>query len=88
MHIFHRYVLYKFKDGDVRSMTSRWTSTIVKDGAQWKVASFHFGVNFMDNPVVDAIQNFITKVAIGCGLLGLLIGFLIAKCCFRKCASS
>ena len=79
---------YKFKDGDSRAMISRWTATLLNDGGQWKVASFHFGVNFMDNPVLDAVKAFMIKLGIGCILGGLLIGFLAAKLCFRKCSKN
>lgn len=79
---------YTFQDGEVRSMATRWTGTLVKEGGQWKIASFHFGVNFTENPVVDAMKSFILKAAIGSGLIGLILGFLVAKASMRKRASA
>lgn len=70
---------YKFKDGEVREMSSRWTSTVIKDGTQWKIAAIHFGVNFLENPVVDAMRSYILKIGIGCVVAGLIIGALMAS---------
>lgn len=78
---------YKFKDGDVREMSSRWTSTVIKDGAQWKIAAIHFGVNFLQNPVVGAMQSFILKVAVLCAAAGVILGAIMARKFGRRVAS-
>ncbi len=35
-------------------MPSRWTAVVVKEDGKWKIAAVHTGVNFLDNPVLDA----------------------------------
>ncbi len=41
---------YKLKSGKSTVVNSRWSACIVKEEGQWKIASAHTGVNFMDNP--------------------------------------
>jgi ketosteroid isomerase-like protein len=42
---------YLFKNGRKVVMDSRWTAVVVKEGGEWKIASAHAGVNFLDNPL-------------------------------------
>jgi hypothetical protein len=69
---------YTFADGDVRTMTSRWTATVYKDNGKWKILSLHLGVNLLDNPVVAALKSYTYKAGLGAGLGGLIVGFLVA----------
>lgn len=69
---------YTFADGDVRTMTSRWTATVYKDNGKWKILNLHIGANLLDNPVTAAVKGYATKAAIGAGVGGLVVGFLIA----------
>lgn len=76
--------VYTFKNGDVKTMKSRWTSTLVKSGDQWKIASIQFGVNFMKNPVVDGLAVSAVKLAAACVLCGLLLGYLGGRVFSKK----
>ncbi|MEW6130790.1 MAG: nuclear transport factor 2 family protein [Acidobacteriota bacterium] len=69
---------YNFSDGDTRIMKSRWTATVIKENGKWKILNLHIGANILDNPVTDAAKSYVSKVGIGAGLGGLLIGFLVA----------
>jgi hypothetical protein len=69
---------YTFSDGDVRTMTSRWTATVYKDNGKWKILNLHLGVNLLDNPVVTALKGYTYKAGLGAGAGGLIVGFLIA----------
>lgn len=69
---------YDFTDGDTRTMTSRWTATVIKDGGSWKILNLHIGTNLLDNPVTEAAKSYVYKVGIGAGVGGLILGFLIA----------
>ena len=68
-----RYVL---DDGRAFDMKGRWTAVSIKgaDGS-WKVLSIHMGANFLDNPVLNAIEKNTLWVGAGSVGLGLLIGF-------------
>ena len=59
------------------TVSTRWSATVVKEGEEWKVASFHSGINFADNSVLTAFEEFGWKVGIAAGLISLLIGFIL-----------
>jgi ketosteroid isomerase-like protein len=69
---------YVFSDGDTRTMKSRWTATLMKDAGKWKILNLHVGANILENPVTDAAKGYVSKVGIGAGLGGLILGFLLA----------
>jgi len=64
--------VYEMATGQTYKMTSRWTAALVKEDGQWKVAAFHSGVNFLDNPVLAAAG----KSSLYMGLAGLVAGLL------------
>lgn len=41
---------YKLKNGKSTVFNTRWSAFIMKEGNEWKIASAHTGINFMDNP--------------------------------------
>ena len=45
---------YTLKDGKVFTLDVRWTALVVRENGQWKAATVHCGVNFLDNPVLKA----------------------------------
>jgi len=69
---------YAFTDGDTRTMTSHWTATLIKDNGKWKILNLHFGTNLLDNPVVATMKSSLYKVGGIAGIVGLLIGFVLA----------
>ena len=48
----------------------------MKDNGQWKVLALHSGTNFLDNPVISAIERSTLYVASGAGAAGIVLGFL------------
>jgi hypothetical protein len=69
---------YAFSDGDTRTMTSRWTATLIKDNGKWKILNLHFGTNLLDNPVVNTMKSSLYKVGGIAGVVGLIVGFGLA----------
>jgi NhaP-type Na+/H+ or K+/H+ antiporter len=58
---------------------TNWTSTLVKDGDRWSIASFQFAPSIFDNPVLDkAVRSLYWGVGIS-GIVGLLLGFLFGR---------
>ena len=68
---------YELADGRSFTLDGRWTATALKDGGQWKVLALHTGTNFLDNPVLGAIERSTLYVAAGAGAAGALLGFLV-----------
>jgi uncharacterized protein (TIGR02246 family) len=74
---------YTLKSGQAVTMNLRWSATVVKEDGQWKVALAHAGTDFLDNPVLTRVSSFWRSLAIGSGIgggvLGLLIGVVLAR---------
>jgi hypothetical protein len=70
---------YQFSDGDTRAMASRWTATVIKDNGKWKILNVHIGTDLVNNPVVEAARGYVYKVGGGALIVGLLLGFVIAR---------
>lgn len=75
---------FHFKDGDVRTMKTRWSATVQKDGDAWKLVSVHFSASVLDNPLLAAAKSFAMKLAIGALVAGLLAGALLMLLLRRK----
>jgi ketosteroid isomerase-like protein len=46
--------VYTLKDDRIVRIPSRWTATLVKENGEWHLAAVHTGVNFVNNPVLEA----------------------------------
>lgn len=57
----------------------RWTATLRRTDAGWKVAAIHFSANMFDNPLMGRVSRFAYIAAGGAGLLGVLIGWLLGR---------
>lgn len=42
------------RNGRTIAMKSRWTAVVVKENNQWKISVVHLGVDFTDNPILEA----------------------------------
>ena len=58
-------------------LDSRWSTTVVKDGGEWKIASLHLSSNVFNNPLLDEIKLDIVKAAVVGALGGLAVGLLL-----------
>jgi ketosteroid isomerase-like protein len=74
---------YELADGRGFDIQGRWTATAIKEDGQWTVLAVHTGTNFLDNPVLNAIERntlYFTAGGAGVGVLGgILFGFLIGR---------
>jgi ketosteroid isomerase-like protein len=69
--------VYTFKDGDIRTMTSRWTATVHKEGGHWKLVALHTGASILDNPVLAAVRKHAYTIATIALIAGIILGYLI-----------
>lgn len=75
---------YTFNDGDVRTMDSRWSAVTKKEGPDWKLVNVQFTVSILDNPVVEGAKAFARMLAIGVGIVALVLGVVIGMLMRRK----
>jgi hypothetical protein len=76
--------VYELGDGRTYTIPGRWTATAIKDNGQWKVLAVHTGVNFIDNPVMTAVEKSTLYFGAGGVALGAVIGFLLGFFIHRK----
>lgn len=68
---------YELGDGRTFAIPTHWTATAMKENGRWTVLTLHDGTDFLDNPVLNAIERRVmTFAALGAGL-GLAAGFIL-----------
>jgi ketosteroid isomerase-like protein len=70
--------LYEMADGRRFDMRGRWTATAIKDDGQWKLLALHSGTNFLDNPVLTAVEKSTAYAGAGGFATGLALGLGVA----------
>jgi len=75
---------YAMKDGRTVVMNARWTATVTKENGEWKVAAAHVGTDFLNNPVLTLAVSFGKKLALGTGVIGLVVGILLGRVLFAR----
>ena len=68
---------YELADGRGFDFDGRWTATAIKTNGQWKVLAIHAGTNFLDNPVINAIERHTMTLAAVSTAMGVFVGFLL-----------
>ncbi len=79
---------YELTDGPSFSVDTFWTATMVKEGEKWLLASFQFAPSIFDNPVLTKATQMIYAAAAVAGLIGLLLGFWLARVTGKKRAAA
>lgn len=74
---------YELTDGRSFDMDGRWTAVSLKENGEWKLLAVHTGTNFLDNPVLNAIEKSVVWFGVGGGAVGLIVGFVFGWL-FRK----
>jgi Domain of unknown function (DUF4440) len=67
---------YTLKDGRVFVLKTRWSGTAIKDEGKWKVLNAHIGLNIIDNPILDAMEQLKWIWVAAAAAIGLLVGAL------------
>jgi len=70
---------YTLANDSTLTLDTHWTATVTKDDGQWRIRSFHAGVNMLDNPILDAMN----QSSLLWGGLGLLVGFFLGALLMR-----
>ena len=66
-------------------MKTRWSATVIKDDdGKWRILSLHMGVDFLNNPVLNMVEESGKYLALLGGLGGLLLGLLLGFAFWRK----
>ena len=75
---------YTLKDGSEVTLQSNWTTTVVREGGEWRISAIHVGVNVLENPILAKVVSAGKRTAVLAGLAGLIGGFVISLVVRRK----
>jgi ketosteroid isomerase-like protein len=75
---------FKLTTGMEFDVPMRWSATVRRANGKWSLVNVHFSANMFDNPALDALKASTKWIAIGCGLVALLIGFFAGRLLFRR----
>ena len=77
---------YELNNGMTFTVNANWTATMVKEDGKWLLASFQFAPSIFENPLVDKAIGMVYRVAAIAGVIGLIVGFLLARVFRRRTA--
>jgi ketosteroid isomerase-like protein len=69
---------FKLRGGREFDWPLRWTATLARNNDKWSIVALHFSGNAIDNPLMAEITRFNRWLAVAAGIIGLVIGLLIA----------
>jgi ketosteroid isomerase-like protein len=77
-----RYVLNDTRHFD---MLTRWTATVLREeDGRWRILTLHIGTDFLDNPLLNAIEkSTISFAGAGAGA-GLRVGLILGALFWRR----
>lgn len=77
-----RYVL---SDERTFDFDTKWTAVVVKEeDGKWRIRALHIGTNFLDNPILSAATNEVTRFSIISVIAGLVIGLIVGVLLGRR----
>ena len=79
---------YELNNGMSFTVDANWTATMVKEDGKWLLASFQFAPSIFENPLVDKAVSMVYWIAAIAGVIGLIVGFLLARIFRRRGANA
>lgn len=79
---------YDLTNGMSFVVDTYWTATMVKEDGKWLLASFQFAPSIFENPLVDEAIGMVYRAAAIAGVIGLIVGFLLARLFLKRRGSA
>lgn len=70
---------YTLANGKEMDVTSKWSTTLIKENGVWKVVSLQFTTDLFDNPLLSIAKATNKYFGVGGLVLGLILGLFGAK---------
>lgn len=68
-----------FVGGKKMQVDGRWTTSLIKQDKQWKVATLHFSTNIFDNAVLNEAKSSLWMFTTLSFVIGLILGWLFKR---------
>ena len=75
---------FDLASGSRLHLESKWTATLVRLDGRWLIGSFHVSASIFENAVLDAVRSWATRLAVGLGVVGLLVGAAAGRLLARR----
>lgn len=79
---------YELTNGMSFDVNTYWTATMVREDGQWLIASFQFAPSIFENPLAEEAFGMVKRVGIIAGIVGLILGFLLARLFGRRASNA
>jgi ketosteroid isomerase-like protein len=70
---------FKLAVGTEFDVPLRWTATLRRSSDKWAIAGMHFSANMFENPILSTLERSTKWIAIGVGIVALLVGFTFGR---------
>jgi ketosteroid isomerase-like protein len=77
---------FKLAAGPEFDVPLRWSATLRRANDKWAIAGMHFSANMFENPMLSAMERSIKWIAIGTGVVAILVGFFAGRWSRRRSA--
>jgi ketosteroid isomerase-like protein len=77
---------FKLAAGPEFDVPLRWSATLRRANDKWAIAGMHFSANMFENPILSAMERSIKWIAIGTGVVAILVGFFAGRWSRRRSA--
>ncbi len=70
---------FKLATGTEIDLPLRWSATLHRSNDKWSILSMHFSANMFDNPLLGALTSTTKWIALGVGLVTILVGYFFGR---------
>ena len=70
---------FKLAAGTEFDVPLRWSATLQRANDKWSIVSMQFSANMFDNPLLNALQSTMKWIAIGAGIVAIVVGFVLGR---------
>ena len=77
---------FKLATGTEFDVPLRWSATLLRANDKWAIANLQFTANMFDNPMLGFLKSTTKWVALGVGIVALLVGFFLGRWSRRRSA--
>jgi hypothetical protein len=77
---------FKLMTGTEFDIPLRWSATLHRANDKWSILNLHFSADVFNNPLMDAVKWTTKWIAVGTGVIAIIVGFLVGRWSRRKTA--
>lgn len=80
----HTTDTFEFRSGTTMNLRTAWSTTVVRQDGNWRIASLHFSNNLFDNPILNGARRMAIITAVAGAIGGALLMLILLRVLRRK----